>query len=138
MSLLELVGSILTELEKVQEKLDRLLASRESEFENVFKNRTIDQKKLKEEQYHDLEELNKLSEPETEKEAQDLTQVLLFNETPKAFLGVKHGLQVWVAKSHLEDAEGYDLGNTYDLKVKEASKWVLKKLEWKKFGVFKD
>ena len=131
MSLLELVGSILTELEKVHEKLDRLLA----------KGSTKGFKIVEKEQYHDMEELDKLSEPEsntTEEVSQDLAQVLIIKETDKAFLAVKHGFQVWVAKSHLQDADGYDLGNTYDLKVKEKSKWVLKKLDWKPFEVFKD
>ena len=68
----------------------------------------------------------------------DLAQVLLMKETEKAFLIVKHGFQVWVAKSHLQDSGGYDLGNTYDLKVKEKSKWILKKLDWEPFEVFKN
>lgn len=68
----------------------------------------------------------------------DLVGVLIMKETEKAFLIVKHGFQAWIAKSHLEDPSGYDLGNTYDLTVKDKSKWVLNKLEWKPFDVVKN
>lgn len=52
MSVLELLGSVLTELEKVHEKLDRLLA--------------VGSARQTEEQYHDMEELARLSEPKKE------------------------------------------------------------------------
>jgi len=131
------IDLILEELEKIHEKLDRLLASRgekepsECHSEIMGVDSSLDNSKPP--------EVKPKEEPtETEEVSQDLAQVLLFKETPKAFLVVKHGFQVWVAKSHLENSEGYDLGNTYDLKVKEKSKWVLNKLDWKPFEVFKD
>ena len=124
--------SVLDELEKVHEKLDRLLASEKGIYhlESTTGKREDWVEKPK-------KEPTVIETTETEEVSQDLTQVLLWKETDKAFLAVKNVYQVWIAKSHLEDAEGYDLGNTYDLKLKEKSKWVLKKLDWKPFEVFK-
>ena len=136
MSILEKITSILDTIEEMNGKLDRLLA-------RPFKLVEKEEKPKKNIMLHspgfkDYKPEPKKENTNTEEVEQDLTQVLLFNETEKAFLVVKHGFQVWVAKSHLEDSAGYDLGNTYDLKVKEKSKWVLKKLDWKPFEVFKD
>ena len=150
MSLLEMVGSILSELEEVQKKLDRLLASgSEKDLVSLKENilvpdlhRGPPNSKLPETIYHspgfdDYKQEPKKENTTTEAVEQDLAGVLLIKETEKAFLIVKHGFQVWMAKSHLESSEGFDLGNTYDLKVKDKSKWILKKLEWKPFAVVK-
>lgn len=115
---------ILDSLEEVHKKLDRFLSSREF----VFKNKTIDQEELLEEP----KETIMTEEVECDK---DLSGVVLLKETPLAFLAFKKNMQVWVAKSHLEGE--YVVGNTYDLKVKEKSKWVLGKLDWKPFTVVK-
>ena len=138
---------ILESLEDIHKKLDRLLVKGSVKgFKVVEHEREVVRnspgfkpyERPKEEETVTDIMVDAINTATKEEVSQDLAQVLLFNETPKAFLAVKHGFQVWVAKSHLESADGYDLGNTYDLKVKEKSKWVLKKLNWKPFEVFKD
>ena len=122
----EKINGVLTELEVINGKLDKITVKLEG----------VSTLNLTGKAFH--EERNAKKENTEEEVSQDLAQVLIFNETGKAYLVLKHGFQVWVAKSHLENAEGYELGSTCDLKVKEKSKWILKKLDWKPFEVFKD
>ena len=62
---------------------------------------------------------------------QDFTGVTIMQETPKAYLVVKNGFQMWVAKSNLQ--EEYELGTLQDLLLTEkAEKWLPKK-SWDKF-----
>lgn len=136
MSILDKITSILDTIEEMNGKLDRLLASG-GEKEDTTELQTDPEWEKVRQEYH-----TKLPEPEpkkenteTEGESMDLTSVVLLKETPKAFLAFKKNMQIWVAKSHLEG--GYDVGNTYDLKVKEKSKWILDKLDWKPFTVVK-
>lgn len=142
MSVLELIGSILTELEKVQEKLDRLLASGSNKF-------TVDiVEEPKSVMGHvitytnaEMKEVLKESKEEVD---MDFSKVTVMNQTEKALLVVKKGYQQWLAKSLIKGGgEGYDNGNVYDITILEISpksnkptKWVYKK--WEPFEVFKN
>jgi len=58
------------------------------------------------------------SKPQTRVEEeflQDLTNVMIVAESPKAMLVVKNGYQKWVAFSLIHAPKTYDLGGTYDI-----------------------
>lgn len=134
MSINEYEG-ILTSLEEIHKKLDKLLASGSNwstkehmieDLKNAEKIVTMSDEEFRK------KEITMKEEVECDK---DLSGVVLLKETPKAFLAFKENMQVWVAKSHL--VGDYIVGNGCDLKVKEGSKWILDKLEWKPFTVVK-
>jgi hypothetical protein len=62
---------------------------------------------------------------------QDFENVTIMMETEKAYLVVKNGYQMWVAKSNLQ--EEYEIGTQQDLLLTEkAEKWLPKK-SWDKY-----
>ena len=137
MSILEKITSILDTIEEMNGKLDRLLASGSNKFTVDIvegpKKETILQSPGFENNYKPNEEVD-----------MDFSKVLVMNQTDKALLVVKKGLQQWLAKSLMQGGgDGYDNGNTYDIAILEISpksqkptKWVFKK--WEKFEVVKN
>ena len=65
---------------------------------------------------------------------QDLTNIVVMAQTPKAILAVKNGYKKWVALSHmLPRDKGFVLGTLYEnIELHKDSKWILNKA-WEKF-----
>ena len=129
MSVLDLVGSILTELEKVHEKLDKIL---------IMKPMIAVMDAPKKVQGSETKEIFTKEELDM-----DFKEVTVFNQTEKALLVVKKGYQQWLARQFIKDplSQGYQDGNMYNIELKEKSDagkpigWITKK--WEKFEVFK-
>lgn len=147
MSLLELVGSILTELEKVQEKLDRILASggeKEGASRDAgraeLKDSDSTDSKLPEVRIHspgfddykpeatiesvkkEFKEFVDNKKENKEEVDMDFSQVTVMNQTPLALLVVKQGKQQWLARQFIKNPlKEYFVPNVYDIVLKEKS-----------------
>ena len=141
MSVLELLGNVLTELEKVQAKLDRLLV--QGSDWSTKEHMEVDLKNAKKIVTMSDEVFRKDIATKEEVDM-DFSQVTVMNQSEKALLVVKNGYQQWLARQFIKNPLelGYQNGNMYDIKLKEESNsgkpisWVTKK--WKPFEVFKN
>ena len=71
---------------------------------------------------------------------QDFKKVTVLNETPKSFLVIKDGWQMYLAFSVIkdlpEDHKGFVPGTVHDFELKEDKKWIAQK--WEKYKAVKN